>query len=89
MKHLLWAHNFDYRYYYSCDYPGCTKAVNAPKKGFHMPSGWFKKRINNEEKHYCLKHYNEILKNERLSGMSKGGLVILEAIGNCGQGQKE
>jgi hypothetical protein len=69
MKHFQSAYNFDYHYYYSCDYPGCTKTVNALRRGFLMPSGWFSIGKGESEKHYCLKHYNQIQREKREEGI--------------------
>jgi hypothetical protein len=68
MEHFQHAHNFDYTYYYSCDYPGCKKTITKPKRNLLlMPSGWFRTKEMDEqgekiERHYCLKHYNEIMR---------------------------
>jgi hypothetical protein len=71
MKHFNGCYNLDARYYYSCDYPGCTKTRDALRRHLlNMPSGWFKvteKAKNGEriEKHYCIKHYNVLMREKR------------------------
>ena len=63
--------------YYSCDYPGCKRTRNKPQRNLlQMPSGWFRTCEKDEkgdkaEKHYCLKHYNELEKGRRESEKSE------------------
>ena len=57
--------------YYSCDFPGCKKTRNKPRRNLlSMPSGWFGTFETDEngkkiEKHYCIKHYNELRRRKR------------------------